>query len=298
MNAAERDAPRLGAKDGRLMRADGTAMDTQDAARTSLVGGTGGTNIFAFHQDFAGGDKLFAADATAETRQSKADALDAHAANLEDKSVAEAMELDPASAGGREAIVEHVHHSSFTGGGSLQGAGELDVKDGWLKTLSNNSGHYQPDMQSSVQSLEALDRMGVNTDATKVDHVSKDAQGRILHSEYAAPAVRASQGNEFTMHAHKANQMEFLHGERAPLKHVETKGEDRSAHLREMYREDQSQRAKGAAPERAEDAPAPRAPVIWPAEGEVAPAAAPEASPEADDQPWYEAMLARFRGAF
>lgn len=52
--------------------------------------------------------------------------------------------------------VGEFHHSSFLGGQPVATAGELGVKDGVLRLISNNSGHYQPSQDSTLEFLKHL----------------------------------------------------------------------------------------------------------------------------------------------
>jgi hypothetical protein len=62
----------------------------------------------------------------------------------------------------------HVHHSSFTAGEDVAGAGELQVgKDGTLKGVSDRSGHYKPGEEQTKQTLEAIEQQGVSLDNVK-----------------------------------------------------------------------------------------------------------------------------------
>jgi hypothetical protein len=61
------------------------------------------------------------------------------------------------------------HHSSFLGGGKVAGAGEMKVKSGKLKVISNKSGHYHPRAYEMIQVFDELKSRGV--DLTTVDYV-------------------------------------------------------------------------------------------------------------------------------
>lgn len=62
----------------------------------------------------------------------------------------------------------HVHHSSFTAGEDVAGAGELQIgKDGTLKGVSDRSGHYKPREEQTKQTLEAIEQQGVSLDNVK-----------------------------------------------------------------------------------------------------------------------------------
>lgn len=71
--------------------------------------------------------------------------------------------------------VGHRHHSSLLAGRSVAGAGELMVHDGWVKALSNKSGHYQPDVFQLLQVVHALFTMRVAV--AGATYAVKDAHG-------------------------------------------------------------------------------------------------------------------------
>lgn len=61
------------------------------------------------------------------------------------------------------------HHSSFLAGGPVAAAGELEVANGLVKTVSNRSGHYTPDQSYTHQFVEQLWRKGAKgTDAIAI----------------------------------------------------------------------------------------------------------------------------------
>jgi hypothetical protein len=63
----------------------------------------------------------------------------------------------------------HVHHSSFKSGEAVAGAGEFTVDDkGFVKEITDRSGHYRPGEDQTSQTLDHLeDGKGVNLDNTK-----------------------------------------------------------------------------------------------------------------------------------
>ena len=68
------------------------------------------------------------------------------------------------------------HHSSFTGGSDVAGAGEMKVVNGKLTELTNKSGHYKPDKKSSVQVLYALKVAGIDLQPLMYTHVDEDSK--------------------------------------------------------------------------------------------------------------------------
>lgn len=58
-------------------------------------------------------------------------------------------------------VVGHYHHSSLLNGQPVACAGEIEVVDGYIKWLSNKSGHYFPNADHLVQVLHQLQKKGV-----------------------------------------------------------------------------------------------------------------------------------------
>ncbi|MEN3943378.1 hypothetical protein WJU23_18905 [Prosthecobacter sp. SYSU 5D2] len=62
----------------------------------------------------------------------------------------------------------HVHHSSFLAGEDVAGAGEMKVgQDGFLKEVTDRSGHYKPGEAQTTQTLSELETKGVNLNNVK-----------------------------------------------------------------------------------------------------------------------------------
>jgi hypothetical protein len=55
-----------------------------------------------------------------------------------------------------EQKVGRFHHSSFLGGEPVAAAGELGVTDGKVHLVTNNSGHYQPNKDSTMEFMQHL----------------------------------------------------------------------------------------------------------------------------------------------
>jgi hypothetical protein len=63
-----------------------------------------------------------------------------------------------------------VHHSSFLKGKGVAGAGELKTaRDGTLGTLTDRSGHYEPTPKQTLQTMNELEKKGVNLQNTKFE---------------------------------------------------------------------------------------------------------------------------------
>jgi hypothetical protein len=175
--------------DGLLAAADGSLLDTQKAAKPMAEGAQGGRHIFAMNQ----ADEMYTADAIGEC-------------NASVKSI-----NDWAKNGkqGPRPVRHMTHHSSFFAGKSLdqagnydfeadeglKGAGETGVKEGWLQKISNVSGHYLPDMNNTMATVKALEKQGLNTDATKLENIWYDAQKQKHLDTYRVQGLMASGGN-------------------------------------------------------------------------------------------------------
>ncbi|ACU53505.1 hypothetical protein Afer_0544 [Acidimicrobium ferrooxidans DSM 10331] len=75
------------------------------------------------------------------------------------------------------------HHSSLIGGGQVAGAGELQVKNGELKFLSNESGHYRPGIEQCLQVLEELRSQRIDLSKVEFKFVSSWDEPKIWNAE-------------------------------------------------------------------------------------------------------------------
>jgi len=60
--------------------------------------------------------------------------------------------------------VGHTHHSSFLGGRPVVGAGEIEVHQGKMVAMTDQSGHYQPLPHMNDRVLGSLRGQGMTTD--------------------------------------------------------------------------------------------------------------------------------------
>lgn len=60
--------------------------------------------------------------------------------------------------------VGHTHHSSFLGGQPVVGAGEIEVRQGRMVAMTDQSGHYQPLPHMNDRVLESMRGQGLRTD--------------------------------------------------------------------------------------------------------------------------------------
>lgn len=62
------------------------------------------------------------------------------------------------------------HHSSFLGGAPVTGAGELQVVNGRVQTVTDHSGHYTPGRSNTQRVLDELGQQGVDMNGVNVDY--------------------------------------------------------------------------------------------------------------------------------
>lgn len=60
--------------------------------------------------------------------------------------------------------VGHIHHSSLLGGQPVAGAGEIEVRNGSLVAMTDQSGHYRPNAATNDRALQNLRDQGLATD--------------------------------------------------------------------------------------------------------------------------------------
>lgn len=70
---------------------------------------------------------------------------------------------------GHEAKPSYFHHSSLLGGRDVAMAGEIDVRNGQLKFMSNQSGHYQPPNNLLTQAETHLKAQGLDFSQATVE---------------------------------------------------------------------------------------------------------------------------------
>lgn len=62
-----------------------------------------------------------------------------------------------------------LHHSSFIGGHQVAAAGEIEVYDGVIKSISSCSGHYRPSINVTKQVVQSLKIKGYDKDFKLID---------------------------------------------------------------------------------------------------------------------------------
>lgn len=85
------------------------------------------------------------------------------------------------------------HHSSFLGGADAAGAGEIQVKDGMIISISNKSGHYQSGVIQLVQTLICLRAMGIELKPIKVK-----VWGEVSVAQSSTDTSIKAEGREWT----------------------------------------------------------------------------------------------------
>ncbi len=69
----------------------------------------------------------------------------------------------------RQQELYKVHHSSFLGGAPVAAAGLMVVKDGYIQSITNDSGHYSPNKFITQQVLDELAKRGYPTQTIRTD---------------------------------------------------------------------------------------------------------------------------------
>ncbi len=162
---ASREAMTLGAENGQLVRG-GAALDTT-GAKPGLRGSAPDRMIYALGTD----GRMMAEDAAARSKAGHHDYQRwkvlremQRGKGLSNDEI-DVQRPDLANAPG----ASFFHHSSFNDGADVRAAGDMTVKDGQLKAISNESGHYQPGAEHLTAAMEHLDGMGVEVGTSQVD---------------------------------------------------------------------------------------------------------------------------------
>lgn len=160
----ERAKYRVGANaEGLLVDHEGNTVDTTAAAAPAAKGTEAGKHIYTLGED----GHMMAMDQRGEQERIN-------------------QELRGQIGGTQQQRM--VHHSTMYAGESVHGAGDVRAKEGWVQEVSNASGHYQGDEASLLDSLQRMDDMGLNLDATRVTEWS---QGNATDAGLAGPYVAA-----------------------------------------------------------------------------------------------------------
>ncbi|MFE7718018.1 hypothetical protein ACFU44_03130 [Nocardia rhizosphaerihabitans] len=69
-------------------------------------------------------------------------------------------------------VLGEFHHSSFLAGEPAAGAGEIDVREGHVRLISDQSSHYRPARQFTEQVVDSLARQGVHVDDLRIEYHS------------------------------------------------------------------------------------------------------------------------------
>lgn len=88
-----------------------------------------------------------------------------------------------------EGKTNRIHHSSLAQGDAVAAAGELEVVNGHLRTISNNSGHYFPTGEMTFNAVSELQEQGVLLDTTP------DAEGYPINKPTKVELVGDSEKN-------------------------------------------------------------------------------------------------------
>lgn len=89
------------------------------------------------------------------------------------------------------------NHSSFNAGKDVISAGTLIIKDGVLRVIDNNSGHYKPTRDNLHNCLQVLESEGLNLQWTTVNLYVWVAGVKQEHRYYAIAFLRDPNGRPF-----------------------------------------------------------------------------------------------------
>lgn len=140
LNDSQLKQHEINVKNGKIVDAQGKNLDTT-GANCAFKGAEKDQMVFTMGKN----GQMHAADAGKQEQNFK---------NAYDKGVTRDLYL--------------FHHSSLTRGKETAASGGIEVKNGELKSISNKSGHYMPEVKDNLQAINELEKKGVNTDNTKM----------------------------------------------------------------------------------------------------------------------------------
>lgn len=178
--------------DGRMTNADGSALNTIGADRPAAIGAKGDRHIFTMD----GEGQFYSADAIKENKDRAKAAQDSGASQQ-----------------------ERFHHSSFLGGKDVAGAGELQVRDGQIETVSDTSGHYRPGSKQMLQTVQQLEKNNASVEKMGVEFVGKNkvrnAEGNLVtEKNLQAPATELLGYSNVEDKSGIESQMRTMHGKK------------------------------------------------------------------------------------
>jgi len=89
------------------------------------------------------------------------DAVIVHEPNGETKTMTRAeWHADLLNIKRRGATFEKIHHTTPVAGMPATGAGIMELEDGWIVSISDESGHYQPSAENQYEAISALEEGG------------------------------------------------------------------------------------------------------------------------------------------
>lgn len=140
LNDSQLKQHEINVKNGKIVDAQGKNLDTT-GANCAFKGAEKDQMVFTMSKN----GQMHAADAGKQEQNFK---------NAYDKGITKDLYL--------------FHHSSLTRGKETAASGGIEVKNGELKSISNKSGHYMPEVKDNLQAINELEKKGVNTDNTKM----------------------------------------------------------------------------------------------------------------------------------
>jgi hypothetical protein len=82
--------------------------------------------------------------------------------------------------------VKAVHHSTAVAGGPVAGAGQIKVQNGLITELDDSSGHYQPQADQLLQTLEWLRQQGMPVDQINLKDLNQEKLAQDIYNEWLA----------------------------------------------------------------------------------------------------------------
>ena len=80
--------------------------------------------------------------------------------------------------------IQGVHHSTAVAGGPVAGAGTLKVQNGQITELTDESGHYKPEAEYLIQTVEHLQGQGMSASQISLIDLEQQAIAESSQGEW------------------------------------------------------------------------------------------------------------------
>ncbi len=90
--------------------------------------------------------------------------------------------------------VKAIHHSTAVAGGPVAGAGQLKVKDGQIIEIDDSSGHYKPQAEHLLQTVEWLRKQGMPVDQINLKDLNQEKLAQQIYDEWLAQQPPTTDG--------------------------------------------------------------------------------------------------------